>query len=154
MMEGSNVTIQAKGGNNPGSGSDAMPTVTGLSPHKRGESRATSEEQSFLTSFTFALKGNQESYTVDTTNILFIFSGAFVGLEDIVKRRTRDAERVSDLLRLFVSLQSVKLACKAIGFGSISFAQDQSARSSGSKDALPWEEVVRPEGESKDISLI
>lgn len=28
-----------------------------------------------------------ESYSVDTSNILFILSGAFVGLEDVIKKR-------------------------------------------------------------------
>jgi ATP-dependent protease Clp ATPase subunit len=31
--------------------------------------------------------GRPDSFSVDTSNILFVASGAFVGLEDIVKRR-------------------------------------------------------------------
>jgi len=31
--------------------------------------------------------GQPESYQVDTSNVLFILSGAFVGLDKIVKRR-------------------------------------------------------------------
>jgi len=109
-MEGSNVTIQAKGSNNaalqsgPGPAHDTIPMAPGLSPRR----------------------GNPDSYTLDTTNILFIFSGAFVGLEDIVKRRTRDAER-------------------AIGFGSSSFRQEKETGSLGSKSTPSWEDDVRPE---------
>jgi len=108
MMEGSNVTIQAKGTSStpsPTTGNDGMSMPPGLSPQ---------------------IRGNQEAYTLYTTNILFIFSGAFVGLEDIVKRRTRDAER-------------------SIGFGSSSTAQEKEARSSSSKNASSWEEEVQPE---------
>lgn len=36
----------------------------------------------------------EDSHSIDTTNVLFIFSGAFVGLEDIVKSRRRDMEKV------------------------------------------------------------
>lgn len=47
-----------------------------------------------------------DTYHIDTSNILFIFSGAFVGLDQIVKRRVAKgvsvkAEYFGLLLKLF-----------------------------------------------------
>lgn len=62
MMEGSIVTVNAKpNGEQPGMGEGRR---------SRG-----------------GANGQPESYQVDTSNVLFILSGAFVGLDKIVKRR-------------------------------------------------------------------
>ncbi|TFY61064.1 hypothetical protein EVJ58_g4742 [Rhodofomes roseus] len=69
MMEGSTITVQAKG----------TPTV--LPPAgSDGRSRAGQRNP--------GLAGPRpEAYSIDTSNILFILSGAFVGLDSIIKRR-------------------------------------------------------------------
>lgn len=60
--------------------------------------------------------GKVDQYTIDTTNILFVFSGAFVGLDKTVLRR---------------------VAKPSIGFGSE--VRGRSTSMSGSKDILPPE---------------
>ena len=37
--------------------------------------------------YTYVPIATPESYQIDTTNVLFILSGAFVGLDTVVKRR-------------------------------------------------------------------
>lgn len=64
MMEGSVVTVQGK----PSSLEPPAPTVRG-----RG-SPATAQQR-------------PDTYHIDTSNVLFILSGAFVGLDTVVKRR-------------------------------------------------------------------
>ncbi|EJD01194.1 ClpX, ATPase regulatory subunit [Fomitiporia mediterranea MF3/22] len=71
VMEGTNVTIHAKP---PASGSDLGP-MGGDSRSRSGHRPPAPEPRS-------------DTYNIDTTNILFIFSGAFVGLDGIVKRRS------------------------------------------------------------------
>ncbi|THH10088.1 hypothetical protein EW145_g1566 [Phellinidium pouzarii] len=69
MMEGTKVTIHAKpsaSGSNPG-------PVVGDNRLRGG--RPTPPEP------------RSGTYSIDTTNILFILSGAFVGLDDVLKRR-------------------------------------------------------------------
>ncbi|KAI0796624.1 ClpX ATPase regulatory subunit [Abortiporus biennis] len=66
MMEGSVVTVQAKGAN------EAMSTG--------GEGRFRPGHQS-------PVNQKPDSYSIDTSNVLFIVSGAFVGLDSIIKRR-------------------------------------------------------------------
>ncbi|KAI0776072.1 ClpX ATPase regulatory subunit [Trametes elegans] len=65
IMEGSVVNVPAKG--------PSMPAPTGGGRGARQGMPAPVQWP--------------ESYTVDTSNVLFILSGAFVGLEDIVKKR-------------------------------------------------------------------
>ncbi|KAI0352908.1 ClpX ATPase regulatory subunit [Trametes cingulata] len=65
IMEGSVVNIPAKG--------PSMPPPTGGGRGRQGMPAAVQWP---------------DSYSVDTSNILFILSGAFVGLEDIIKKRT------------------------------------------------------------------
>jgi ATP-dependent Clp protease ATP-binding subunit ClpX len=60
--------------------------------------------------------GKVDQYTIDTTNILFVFCGAFVGLDKAVLRR---------------------VAKPSIGFGSE--VRGRSSSMSGSKDILPAE---------------
>jgi len=64
MMEGGVITIHTKGSGNDGSsdGSTRGRTARAVGP-------------------------KHDTYQIDTTNILFILSGAFVGLENIVKER-------------------------------------------------------------------
>ncbi|KAK7695422.1 hypothetical protein QCA50_000058 [Cerrena zonata] len=68
MMEGSVITVQSKGGAEaPPAGGDARTRP----PHRNlnvGGPRP-------------------DSYSIDTSNVLFILSGAFVGLDTIIKRR-------------------------------------------------------------------
>jgi len=68
MMEGSVVTVPAKG-------APAMP------PPIASDGRTRAGRPMNM--------GNPrpESYSIDTSNVLFILSGAFVGLENIIKRR-------------------------------------------------------------------
>ncbi|KAI0638232.1 ClpX ATPase regulatory subunit [Trametes polyzona] len=65
IMEGSVVNVPAKG--------PSMPSPT---RGARGTRQAMSPPMEW-----------PDSYAVDTSNILFILSGAFVGLEDIIKKR-------------------------------------------------------------------
>ncbi|KAG5654062.1 hypothetical protein H0H81_007788 [Sphagnurus paluster] len=70
MMEGSVVTVQAKGG-----ASVDIPGPIGGESHSRGGKRAP------------AASTKPDTYHIDTTNVLFILSGAFVGLENVIKQR-------------------------------------------------------------------
>ncbi|KAJ4307056.1 ATP-binding protein [Collariella sp. IMI 366227] len=64
--------------------------------------------------------GKVDQYTIDTTNILFVFCGAFVGLDKAVLRR---------------------VAKPSIGFGSE--VRGRTSSMSGSKDILPLEISIR-----------
>ncbi len=85
MMEGSIVTVPAKGSAVEGPGS---PT--------EGRSRL-SQRNANLGPRTFILcslnphltlcAAKPDMYQIDTSNVLFILSGAFVGLDNIIKRR-------------------------------------------------------------------
>ncbi|KAI0722926.1 P-loop containing nucleoside triphosphate hydrolase protein [Earliella scabrosa] len=66
MMEGSVVNVPAKG--------PSMPPPTGGARGGRGQAMPAPVQW-------------PESYAVDTTNVLFILSGAFVGLDSIIRRR-------------------------------------------------------------------
>jgi len=70
MMEGSMVTVPAKGSAVEGPGS----------PPTEGRSRP-SQRNANLGPRTFFLD------QIDTSNVLFILSGAFVGLDSVIKRR-------------------------------------------------------------------
>ncbi|KAK2466483.1 hypothetical protein APHAL10511_002125 [Amanita phalloides] len=67
MMEGSTVTIQAKGAPPP----DIMPFTDVTSGHRPPN----------------AVNHKPDAFHVETSNVLFIFSGAFVGLDTIIKQR-------------------------------------------------------------------
>ncbi|KAF8528990.1 P-loop containing nucleoside triphosphate hydrolase protein [Hysterangium stoloniferum] len=80
MMEGGAVTVQAKGvvaesqgSNHPSGTVGPAPGIPPGSDARRGRSINAGP--------------NHEMYQVDTSNVLFIFSGAFVGLEAVVKQR-------------------------------------------------------------------
>ncbi|KAF8974643.1 P-loop containing nucleoside triphosphate hydrolase protein [Flammula alnicola] len=71
MMEGSVVTVQAKGG-----ASAEIPPLTPGDPNARGGQRAP-----------HVATPKPDVYHIDTTNVLFILSGAFVGLDKVIKQR-------------------------------------------------------------------
>jgi ATP-dependent protease Clp ATPase subunit len=80
MMEGSTVTVQAKGA-----------SVDGLG----GES---SRQLSVMSSWSSHGLGKPDTqYHIDTTNVLFVLSGAFVGLDDVVRTRLAEKRGVSVL---------------------------------------------------------
>ncbi|KAI0306912.1 P-loop containing nucleoside triphosphate hydrolase protein [Multifurca ochricompacta] len=70
MMEGSIVTVPAKGTSVDGQGS----------PPSEGRSRAGQRNANLG-------PPKPDMYQIDTSNVLFILSGAFVGLDNIIKRR-------------------------------------------------------------------
>ena len=86
MMEGSVVTVQAKGGASvelPSAG-DPHPRYGQRTPH------LATREQHFDFSMILMVtvfKARPEAYHIDTSNILFILSGAFVGLDKVIKQR-------------------------------------------------------------------
>ncbi|KIK65545.1 hypothetical protein GYMLUDRAFT_240067 [Collybiopsis luxurians FD-317 M1] len=71
MMEGSVISVQAKGGQ-----AEPPPPPGGQGRSRDGQ-RATH----------FAAAPKPDSYNIDTSNVLFIFSGAFVGLDNIIRQR-------------------------------------------------------------------
>jgi ATP-dependent Clp protease ATP-binding subunit ClpX len=87
MMEGSVVTVQAKGGASvelPSTG-DPHPRYGQRTPHL-----ATREQHLdfwMILMVTVFVKARPEAYHIDTSNILFILSGAFVGLDKVIKQR-------------------------------------------------------------------
>lgn len=86
MMEGSVVSVQAKGG-----GSVDIPPQN-LDPNSRGGQRAPNiaARMSYFTGpimISPDLPAKADVYHIDTSNVLFILSGAFVGLDKIIKQR-------------------------------------------------------------------
>ena len=89
MMEGSVVTVQAKGSTaveGPGT------------PGGEGRSRAGQRNPNLAPGKIFVLRDHcpslsidvvarPDTYHIDTSNILFILSGAFVGLDSVINRR-------------------------------------------------------------------
>ncbi|KAJ3572641.1 hypothetical protein NP233_g2955 [Leucocoprinus birnbaumii] len=73
MMEGSVVSVQAKGS----TGAPEPPAAGPSGPHPRSGQRAP-----------HLATAKPDTYHIDTSNVLFILSGAFVGLDDIIKQRT------------------------------------------------------------------
>ncbi|KAF5369985.1 hypothetical protein D9758_001302 [Tetrapyrgos nigripes] len=94
MMEGAVITIQAKGG----AAAEPVPPPGGQG-HSRSGQRAPS----------VAPAAKSDVYNIDTSNVLFIVSGAFVGLENIIRQRVSKAAigfsstSVSDSLPFFTS---------------------------------------------------
>ncbi|KAH9998342.1 ClpX ATPase regulatory subunit [Russula vinacea] len=70
MMEGSVVTVPAKGSSVEGPGSP--PTEGRSRPSQRNANHGLPKP---------------DMYQIDTSNVLFILSGAFVGLDNVIKRR-------------------------------------------------------------------
>ncbi|KAI9508660.1 P-loop containing nucleoside triphosphate hydrolase protein [Russula earlei] len=82
MMEGSIVTVPAKGSAVEGPGS----------PPAEGRSRPSQRNANLGPRTIFELwsdfcAAKPDMYQIDTSNVLFILSGAFVGLDNIIKRR-------------------------------------------------------------------
>ncbi|KAH9981849.1 ClpX ATPase regulatory subunit [Russula compacta] len=72
MMEGSVVTVPAKGSAIEGPGS----------PPAEGRSRPSQRNANLGSPL-----AKPDMYQIDTSNVLFILSGAFVGLDNVIKRR-------------------------------------------------------------------
>ena len=95
MMEGSVVTVQAKGGASVGlpSAGDPHPRHGQRTPH------LVTREHYFdfwmILIVTFFVKARPEAYQIDTSDVLFILSGAFVGLDKVIMQRV--AKGVGDL---------------------------------------------------------
>ncbi|KAF8897263.1 P-loop containing nucleoside triphosphate hydrolase protein [Infundibulicybe gibba] len=70
MMEGSVVTVQSKGA------AAESPILPGSDGGARGGQRAPN-----------LATPKSDVYQIDTTNVLFILSGAFVGLDNVIKQR-------------------------------------------------------------------
>lgn len=73
MMEGSVVTVQAKGAVHPPIPPAGAEASSSRTPGQRAPQVAA----------------KSETFHIDTTNVLFILSGAFVGLDNIIKQRTK-----------------------------------------------------------------
>lgn len=85
MMEGSVVTVQGKS-----SGFEPPPSAAGEGrsrPGTRGQSPPPREWYFWIDVFPYSWIARPDSYNIDTSNVLFILSGAFVGLDTVVKRR-------------------------------------------------------------------
>ncbi|TAQ86399.1 hypothetical protein B7494_g5274 [Chlorociboria aeruginascens] len=67
MIEGTTITVNAKSDRNTGNSRNSI---------ERGGKEAGG-----------GMQGKSEQYTIDTSNILFIFAGAFTGLEKIIASR-------------------------------------------------------------------
>ena len=85
MMEGSMVTVQAKAPA-AASGSDGR-SRTG----QRNPSMTNRKSTTFLSDDVRLMHqlARSDTCTIDTSNVLFILSGAFVGLDSIIKRRVQ-----------------------------------------------------------------
>ena len=75
MMEGSVVTVPAKGG-------------AAEAPPMGGQGRSRNGPRGSNAPATKA-----DTYSIDTSNVLFILSGAFVGLDTVIKRRVAKGVR-------------------------------------------------------------
>ena len=91
MMEGSVVTVPAKGG------MAEAPPMNGQG--RRGPRGPNAGMRKYpkivipVDNLTNLQAAKSDSYSVDTSNVLFILSGAFVGLDNIVKRRVAKGVR-------------------------------------------------------------
>lgn len=96
MLEGSVVTVQAKAGS-----SIEIPTP-GSDPTSRGGQRAHPAMRAFLAHPAHMLftppAAKTDVYHIDTSNVLFILSGAFVGLDKIIKQRAAKGVCLSSFL--------------------------------------------------------
>lgn len=106
MMEGSVVTIHAKG---PAA---EIPPVNPDTPQRPGQRPSAARESCIRSYGAFDLilsVAKVESYAVDTSNILFILSGAFSGLEGIIKRRVSKGVSTLTIRPVHVSFNAVSL---------------------------------------------
>jgi len=99
MLEGSVVTVQAKGG------PSAELPPPGTDPSSRAGQRASHLAMRWAASLLFSRErktncystAKTDTYHVDTSNVLFILSGAFVGLDQIIKQRVAKGVSSSSL---------------------------------------------------------
>ena len=97
IMEGSVVNVPAKGPSMPSPNGISRGGRPGMpSPVRRYRKHVRPIDHSFQTEW-------PDSFAVDTSNILFILSGAFVGLEDIIKKRMAKGVSAS-IIGLFTSV--------------------------------------------------
>jgi ATP-dependent protease Clp ATPase subunit len=82
MMEGSVVTVQGK----PSSLEPPAPTVRGRGSPATAQ-RRSHRDISHARGILICQPERPDTYHIDTSNVLFILSGAFVGLDTVVKRR-------------------------------------------------------------------
>lgn len=74
MIEGTTVTVNTKADRNSKTDAPSHSSSRGDRLERGGRESA-------------AQQGKSEQFTIDTTNILFVFAGAFVGLEKIISKR-------------------------------------------------------------------
>jgi len=84
MIEGSVVSVQAKGAPVEAA-TEGRTRPSQRPPHPCSSHHLSS--QRFSSQLKIPKAAKTDTYHIDTSNILFIFSGAFVGLDQIVKRR-------------------------------------------------------------------
>lgn len=106
MMEGSVVTVQAKGN------AAEAPPLGGEGRIRPGQQRNMNMARECIhyvlkdvAQLILSFLAKPDSYSIDTSNVLFIVSGAFVGLDNVIKRRV--AKGVSTAC--FVSAVSLTL---------------------------------------------
>ena len=94
MLEGTNVKVTNKGV--PTASNISGGTYMGHPINNPSTSSGTASPSSSSSSALKAVPGGSlgDSYNVDTSNILFILSGAFVGLEDHIKQRMDKISKV------------------------------------------------------------
>jgi ATP-dependent Clp protease ATP-binding subunit ClpX len=85
MMEGSIVSVSAKGNPHEAAGSEGRSRSGQRSPNSGGRKNSSLIMIHLLADNIPSAKF--DTYHIDTSNILFILSGAFVGLDSIVRRR-------------------------------------------------------------------
>lgn len=99
MLEGTVVSVQAKGSQSE------PPSLPGGEGHSRSGHHApnvAAARESDFTLFQCAMLGScrkslakPDVYYIDTSNVLFIVSGAFVGLDTIIRQRLSKGVRLS-----------------------------------------------------------
>lgn len=105
MMEGSVVTIQAKGGNEaPPLGGEGRSRPGPRNANVGGEWMSLTGQ---LYDSSWKTLARPDSYSIDTSNVLFILSGAFVGLDGIIKRRMTKGVSLSPALKVLCPTEGV-----------------------------------------------
>lgn len=107
MLEGTQVKVTYKGGSGSGQqrpmttggtymGHQVIPNPLG-SPVEGGGASAATHSGAYQQQQQQQQPHPGDVYTIDTSNILFILSGAFVGLEDHIQRRIGNISSVINL---------------------------------------------------------
>ncbi|KAF8675711.1 ClpX ATPase regulatory subunit [Rhizoctonia solani] len=96
MIEGATVTVHAKGASDPAAPPTSpgpmagMPMGPDIVPGRGASGTNAGREQLYYEIepvLTIIIKAKSETYQVDTSNVLFILSGAFVGLDKVILNR-------------------------------------------------------------------